>query len=156
MVAAAFHGNGKLVCPAEGRDKQRHEYRQQRLCPLYEIAGLKVCASCLLGGHYLVRLLDERRDKAQRHAHHHAHLVHGNFDFLQRIEQYLKTVGERDGARGVGQKEGTDYEEDYPHRHHDRLFNALPSDYPALDYRRALGVENIQKRRQDDDEYDGL
>ena len=92
VVAAALHGRGQLVGPAEGADEQRHQDRHQGLGPLEDIAGFKVRAPGLLGGHDLVRLLDEGGDKAQGDGHHHGQLVDGQTQLLQRRQQALQSV----------------------------------------------------------------
>ena len=150
MIAAAFHGDGKLICTAECRNEQRHEDRQQRLCALKQIAAVKIRAARLLRGHYLVRFLNKRRDESESHAHHHAHLVNRDLDLFERIEHYLKSVRERNGACRIRQHKCSDDQEDNAQRHHNGALDALPGYDPALNYRRSAGVENIQHRGEDD------
>ena len=76
----------------------------------------------------------------------------GNLDLLQRIEQQLQSVGQCDGAGGVGQEEGAGDEQHDAQDHFHGARDALPCDYPARDYRRALRVENVQRGGQHDDE----
>lgn len=45
MVTTALHRHGKFVRPAKRRDKQRNEHRDHALCPLKDIAALKVRAT---------------------------------------------------------------------------------------------------------------
>ena len=46
VVAAALHGQRQLIRPAERRNKQRDEDRQQRLGPLQHAARFQVGGAC--------------------------------------------------------------------------------------------------------------
>ena len=56
VVAAALHGNGKLVGPAEGRNEQGYQQGHQGFGLLEQVAGIEVGAAGLLSGHDLIRL----------------------------------------------------------------------------------------------------
>ena len=119
VVAAALHGGGQLVGPAEGADEQRHQNGHQGPGPAQQGAAFKVGAPGLLGGDDLVRLLDEGGDEAQGDGHHHSQLVDGETELFQGPQQALQGVGEADGAGGVGQEEGAgDQHDDAQHHGH--------------------------------------
>ena len=102
VIAAALHSRGELVGTAEGADEQRHKNGHHRLGPAEQIPGFKIRASGLLGGHDLVRLLDERRDEAQSDGHHHRKLMDGRVQLFERREQTLEAVGEGDRRGRIG------------------------------------------------------
>ena len=106
-VAAALHGHRQLVRPAEGADEQRHQNRNQCLCPVNQATRLKVGASGLLCGDDLVRLLDQRGDKAKCNAHHHGELMHRHFYLFERSQHDLQRIRQRNGRGGIGEQEGT-------------------------------------------------
>ena len=68
-------------------------------------AALKVRAPGLLGGHDLVRLLDQGGDEPQGDGHHHGQLMDRHMDLFHPAQQPLQPVGEADGAGGVGHQE---------------------------------------------------
>ena len=69
------------------------------LALLEQIPGFKIRASGLLGGHDLVRLLDERRDKAQGDGHHHRKLMDGRVQLFERAQSRLS----RPSVREIGE-----------------------------------------------------
>ena len=70
-VAAALHGERQLICAAERRDKQRNQYRYERLGALYKSACFKIRSARFLRVHYALDLLDKHGDKAQGERHYH-------------------------------------------------------------------------------------
>ena len=58
VIAAAFHGRGQLVGPAESADEQRHQNGNQGLHPLHEAAVFKIRTTGPLSGHDLIRFFD--------------------------------------------------------------------------------------------------
>ena len=93
MVAAALHGHGQLVGPAERRDEERNEDGHQGLDALGEVTGIQHGAAGLLGVHDLFRFLDEGGDEPQRDGHHHSQLMHREVHLGQRAQQVLDGVG---------------------------------------------------------------
>ena len=154
MVAAALHRRRQLVRTAERADEQRHEQRNERFRALEQVAALEVRAAGALGGHDLVRLLDERGDEAQRDGHHHRQLMHRHAELLERAEQVLQPVGQADGAGGIGQQEGAHDEQRDAQHHGDGGDHALARDVedPELRDDGAGGVEEVQHRGEGDDE----
>ena len=120
MVAAALHGRGQLVGPAEGADEQRHQNRHQGLCLLHQIAAFKIRTPGLLGGHDLVRLLNEGGDEPQGDGHHHSQLVHRHMEAFEPAHELLQRIRQPDRAGGIGQKERAHNEQhdadDHEHR----------------------------------------
>ena len=154
MVAAALHGGGQLVCPAEGADEQRHQDGEQGLGPAGKTARLKIGAPGLLGTHDLVRLLDERGDEPEGDAHHHGQLMDGEAQLFQRRHQPLQPVGELKGGGGIGQQERAAHQQHDPQHHQHRPAQALLRDAedPPLGDHPPGEVEEVQKGREGDDE----
>ena len=153
MVAAAFHRQRQLIRPAERRNEQRDEDGQKRLGPLHHAAAFQVCAPCLLGGHDLIRFLDEGGDKAQRNGHHHGQLMHRQLDFFKRGKQPFDAVGEGNGRGGVGQQRGARNQAQNSDRHEYRRLDALLGDLEELPLPQGVagGKEQVQHRRKNDD-----
>jgi len=145
--------------PAEGGDKQRHQNRHQGLGPPENISGLKIRAPGLLGGHDLIRLLDESGDKPQGNGHHHAQLMDGRLDLLQKAQQRLQSVRQGDGAGGIGQQEGPHYEHHNAQQHLHRRNQALPGDVPQqphIAHGRALGKKQVHNGCENNYDDNGL
>ena len=159
MVAAALHGDGQLVCPAEGGDEQGDKQGDQRLGPLDQVARLKIRPPGPLGGHDLVRLLDQQGDEAQGDGHHHGQLMDRHMDLFQRAQQVLQPVGEQDGGGGVGQQEGAGNEHQDADHHEESVEHALQRDGedPEADQHRVpRRVEQVEDGGEDDDEHHRL
>ena len=150
MECRCYHGG-------QGRTKLhvlRYQQRDHSLGPLEDISGFKVRAPGLLGGHDLVRLLDQGGDKAQGNGHHHGQLVDRHMDLLQRAQQALQPVCQADGAGGIGQKERPHDEHGNAQHHEEGGLNALDGDLedPPPPDLRARGIKQVQNRGKGDDE----
>ena len=98
-IAAGFHGHGKIIGAAEGRNKKRHKQRYKALDLLDEIFTLEISAAGDLRLHDLVRLFHQNGNKAKCDRHHHSNFVYGDSHSLQRIEQALNGVCQLIGSR---------------------------------------------------------
>ena len=159
LVAAALHGCRQLIRPAKGADEQGHQNGDQGFGPLNQTAGLKVRTPGLLGGHDLIRLLNEGGNEPQGNAHHHGQLVHRQAQLLQGPQQRLQAVGEGNGRRGIGQQEGAGNQHDDPGGHKNCRPDPLPGDGDAPkpgQHMVAAGVKQIQHRRQNHNDHNGL
>ena len=159
LIAPALHGRGQLVGPAEGTDEQGHQNGHQGPGPLEDIAGFKVRAPGLLGGHDLVRLLNQRGDEPQGNGHHHGQLMDGQAQLFQRRQQTLQPVRQGDGAGGIGQQEGAHDEHHNAQDHVDGGAQTLLGDMaqqPACSQRRAAGEKQVHNGREGHDDVNGL
>ena len=64
-VQAAFHCRRQLIRPPECRDKQRDKNRNERFCPVQQIAGIKICAAGALCAHNFIGFLHQCGNKPQ-------------------------------------------------------------------------------------------
>ena len=109
MVAAAFHGHGKLVRTAERADEQGDQHRHQCLDAVHELAVIQHCAAGFLGVHDLFGLINQQRDKPQGDRHHHGKLMHRQVQLGKGFQQRFNGIRQHNGAGGVGQQAGYDY-----------------------------------------------
>ena len=128
MVAAAFHGHGKLVRTAERADEQGDQHRHQCLDAVHELAVIQHCAAGFLGVHDLFGLIDQQRDKPQGDRHHHGKLMHRQVQLGKGFQQRLNGIRQHNGAGGVGQQAGAGDQCHNAHRHQHRIAHTLAVD----------------------------
>ena len=117
MVTSCFHCHCKIIRPSECRYEQWHKDRDHCLCPLQDISRFKICPSCDLCFHDLIRLFQKDWNKAESDRHHHCNLMHRNMDPVQRMKQLFDSVCQ--AVRG-GRKchDGrSHHQKDQSHRH---------------------------------------
>ena len=156
VVAAALHGHGQFVRPAESRDEQGDEDGHQRVHPLLEGARIQHGAPGFLGVHDLLGLLNEGGDEPQGNGHHHGQFMHREVELGQGPQQLLDGVGEADGAGGVGEQAGARNEGHHPHRHQHRIAHPFRVDPQKSQLQQGLaGAGDEKEIQQGGEQHDG-